>query len=139
MVNVYGLYTGAFNAPKRRREVLQYWQTLSPPSPERDTLQQAFRRGFRGNYRALLIWLYTESLKLCDALYPYVTRKLTGEGKGTEVHGRAPFTFSPRTYVLIDPLCPEPVERALAAMQKDPEMAVTTEKTLGLYWYHRNP
>jgi predicted nucleotidyltransferase len=57
MVNVYGLYVGAFNVPQRRAEVLQYWQTLYPPARESATLARGFSTGFRGRYRPLLHWL----------------------------------------------------------------------------------
>lgn len=139
MVNAYGLYVGAVNRPQDRTELLQYWWTLSPPSREREVLQSGFRNGFRGSYGRLLPWLYSESLKLCDTLYPHVTEKLAGEGCGAELRSRTPFRFSPRTYLLVNPLRPADMAQALALMQKTTEIVVATEKTLKLYLYHRNP
>ncbi len=139
MVNAYGLYIGAFQAPQRRAEVLQYWQGSLPPSREREELQRGFHSGFRGNYRALKHWLYGESLRLCDTLYAHVARKLEGEGCSTDLRSQVPFAFSPRRYLLVDPFRPAEVAQALAVMERSPEVCVATEKTLKLYLYHRNP
>jgi hypothetical protein len=139
MVNAYGFYVGAFVTPQRRTDVLQYWQQVSPLTRESAELSQAFRNGFRGNYRALKPWIYRESLRLGDTLYSHVARKLAGEGCPAELHSHVPFDFARRTYRLVDPLCPVEVARALADMERSPEIYVTTEKTLKLYLYHRSP
>ncbi|HKA54449.1 MAG TPA: hypothetical protein VKJ47_12390, partial [Candidatus Binatia bacterium] len=139
MVNAYGLYVGALQAPQRRAEVLQYWLATNARTRESAELRRAFHAGFRGGYQWLKQWLYGESLKLCDALYPHVARKLEGEGCDTELHARVPFSFSPRTYLLVNPLRPGDVTQALAVMERKTEVVVTTEKTLKLYLYHRNP
>jgi predicted nucleotidyltransferase len=139
MVNAYGLYIGAFDAPQRRAEVLRYWRGSLPPSREREELQRGFHSGFRGNYRALTSWLYRESLRLCDTLYAHVAQKLEGEGCRAEVRSCVPFAFSQKRYFLVDPLRLAEVAQALTVMQKSPEVCVTTEKTLKLYLYHRNP
>lgn len=139
MLNAYGLYVGAFDTPKRRADVLRYWQTFNPPAREYEELWRAFHKGFRGNYRALNQWIYRESLKLCDALAPQVIKKLEGEGGSVELQSQVPFGFSRRTYLLVNPLQPEEVRQALFAMQRRPEVCVTTAQTLTLYLYHRNP
>jgi predicted nucleotidyltransferase len=139
MINVYGLYTGAFAGPQRRRDVLQYWQSLDPPADKYQELCRAFARGFRGNFRALKPWLYGESLKVCDALYARVAAKLEGERCAAELHSYVPFSFSPRTYLVVDPWRLADVTQALAVMEKNAEVVVSTEKTLKLYLYHRKP
>jgi len=139
MVNVYGLYTGAFDGPKRRAEVLQYWQSVNASGPAYKELRRAFHQGFRGNFRALQPWLYGESLKLCDALYAQVAEKLEGEKCPAELHSRVPFSFSRRTYLVVDPWRTADVTQALAVMEKNVEVVVTTEKTLKLYLYYRKP
>lgn len=139
MVNVYGLYVGALDAPKRRTAVLEYWRTLCLPSRELDALTRGFAAGFRSRHRPLLPWLYGESLKLGDTLSQHVTRTLEGGGCDAEVRGRVPFSFAPRTYVLVDPFCEEQVAQALETMQRRADVFVTTENALKLYLYHRNP
>lgn len=139
MVNAYGFYVGVFHTPKRRAAVLQYWRTLCPPSPESEALARGFLTGFRGRYRPLLRWLYGESLKLGEALARHVTRTVEGEGRGGELRGQVPFSFAPRTYLLVDPFCEEQVKGALAAMRSDAHVFVTTVKALKLYLYYRNP
>lgn len=139
MVNAYGLYIGAFDAPQRRAEVLRYWRDSLPPSREREELQRGFHSGFRGNYRALTQGLYGESLRLCDALSAHVAQKLEGEGCNAELRSRMPFAFSRKRYLLVDPLRPTALAQALTIMQGSPEVCVTTEKTLKLYLCHRNP
>ncbi|MBI3801608.1 MAG: hypothetical protein HY268_32130 [Deltaproteobacteria bacterium] len=139
MVNVYGLYIGALHAPQRRAAVLQYWRTLCPPSQELEILTRSFSAGFLGRYRPLLPWLYTEGLKLCNALFLHVPHPLEGEGCGATIHSQVPFSFAPRTYLLVDPLRAEQVTSALAAMQRDAQVFVTTEKALKLSFFHRNP
>jgi len=139
MVNAYGLYVGALHAAKRRAEVLQYWLALCPPSREAETFVRGFSAGFRGRYHPLLPWLYGESLKLCDVFSPHVARALEGTGGGTELRCQAPFSFAPRTYLLVDPFREEHVAQALEAMRRSGEVFVTTEKALKLYLYHRNP
>lgn len=139
MVNAYGLYVGAFDTPKRRDEVLRYWQAVNPPTRESLELRRSFHRGFRGNCRALKQWLYGESLKLCDTLYPHVVQALDGGGCVTELRVQAPFSFSQRTYLLVDPFRPTEVAQALTVMEKNAQVCITTERTLKLYLYHRNP
>jgi hypothetical protein len=139
MVNVYGLYLGAFEGPQRRAAVLAYWRTLCPPSRELTALTRGFVAGFRGRYRYLLQWLYGESLKLSEALATHVTHTLEGEGCGPEVYGQVPFSFAPRTYLLVDPFREDQVTQALATMRHKARIFVTTEKALKLYLYHRNP
>jgi predicted nucleotidyltransferase len=139
MVNVYYLYLGAFHAPKRRVEVFEHWLATVPPSRERDKIQRGFQRGFRGNYRALKQWLYSESLKLCDALHPHVTRELAGKVSDAELRCQVPFSFSQRRYLLVDPLNREQVEHTLETMQTNTGVFVTSETALKLYLYHRNP
>jgi hypothetical protein len=139
MVNVYGLYVGAFDNPQRRAAVLAYWRTLCRPSRELTALIHGFTTGFRGRYRHLLRWLYDESLKLSEALTAHVTHTLEGEGCGSEIHGQVPFSFTPRTYLLVDPFCQDQVTQALETMRHKAGTFVTTEKALKLYLYHRNP
>ncbi|MGE0684428.1 MAG: hypothetical protein AB7P69_26420 [Candidatus Binatia bacterium] len=139
MVNAYGLYIGVLNRPLRRSEVLQYWRILTPPSKEREDVWNGFHNAFRGSYRKLLPWLYRESLKLCDALYPHVAGKLEGEGGSMELRSQPPFRFSRWTYLLVNPLHTIDMSQALARMEKNTEVVVVTEKTLKLYLYHRNP
>jgi hypothetical protein len=55
------------------------------------------------------------------------------------MHSNTPFSFAPRTYLLVNPWREEQVTQALATMQRKAEVFVTTEKTLKLYLYHRNP
>lgn len=139
MVNAYGLYLGALHTPLRRSELLRYWRTLTSPSREQAELWSGFHNGFRGPYGKLLPWLYSESLRLCDALYPHAAYKLDGAGCSAELRSRPPFRFSRRTYLLLDPLHATDVSQALACTEKNPEVVVATEKTLKLYFYHRNP
>jgi predicted nucleotidyltransferase len=139
MVNVYGLYVGAFHMPKRRAEVLRYWQTLCPTARESQTIARGFATGFRGGYRPLLPWLYSEGLKLGDALSLHMSQTLEGGGCGTTVRSQVPFSFAPRTYLLVDPLREEQVTPALAAMRHDSQVFVTTEPILKLSFLYRNP
>jgi len=139
MVNVHGLYVGALDGPQRRAAVLEYWRTLCPPSRELDALTRGFAVGFRGGYRPLLGWLYSESLKLCDTLSQHVIHTLEGRGCDAELHSQVPFSFSPRIYLLVDPSREEQVTEALDTMQRRAEVFVTTERALKLYLYHRNP
>lgn len=139
MINVYGLYVGAFDVPQRRAEVLRYWRTFCPPSKELDAFVRGFAVGFRGRYRSLLCWLYNESLKLSDALSEHVTRILGGGGCDAEVRSQVPFSFTARTYLLVNPFREKQAAQAFDAMQRRSEVFVTTEKALKLYLYHRNP
>lgn len=139
MANAYYLYLGEFHTSKRRAEVLAQWLKDISPSRERDELRGGFQAGFRGNYRALQRWLYIESLKLGEALSLHATRTLAGKISDVELPCQVPFSFSPRRYVLVDPLNRERVEAALETLRKKPEVFVTTEGALKLYLYHRNP
>jgi len=139
MVNVYGLYVQALVASTSRTAVLRYWRTLCPPSRELDALARGFAVGFRGQYRSLLRWLYSESLKLGEALSERVIRTLEGRGCDAEMHSRVPFNFAARSYLLVNPSREDHVAQALETMQRRADVFVTTENALKLYLYHRNP
>ncbi|MGE0682985.1 MAG: hypothetical protein AB7P69_19040 [Candidatus Binatia bacterium] len=139
MVNVYGLYTGALKTSTTRRAALQYWRTFCPPSRELEAFVNGLATGFRGWDRPPLRWLYRESLRLGDALAERVARTLEGKGCAAEAQSNVPFDFSVRVYLLVDSEREEQTMQALDAMQRKAHVFVTTEKTLKLYLYHRNP
>jgi hypothetical protein len=139
MVNVYGLYVGALQAPTSRRGVLRYWRTVRAPSKELEALARGFFSGFRGRYQSLLPWLYFESLKLGEALSEHVTRTLEGENCVSEMSCRTPFTFAHRTYVLVNSFEEGEILQAMEVMRKRVDIFLTTERILKLYLYHRNP
>jgi hypothetical protein len=89
--------------------------------------------------RQLTRLLYQESLILCHLLATQIERKLHIMRREIRLHCAAPFTFTARTYVLVEPLQTEQTEQAVIAMEQDPSVFVTTAEVLALYWYHRNP
>jgi predicted nucleotidyltransferase len=139
MANVFFLYTGTFSEPKNRAEVFQRWRTISPAFRDFTRLFcQHWWSGAAVN-RQLTRLLYRESLTLCRMLAAQVGRKLHVTTGGTPVHCAVPFTFAARTYVIVEPPRSEQIGQALALMEQDPTVFVTTAEALAFYWYHRNP
>ncbi len=139
MVNVYYLYTGAFRAPMRRVDIHAHWSRDSGPSREREQVGRALTGPTPRPAGPSLRWIYAESLRVADALYPHVGRRLDGSLPPGELRTRVPFAFKERVYVLVDPARREQVEAALDRMEREPNVVVATERLLKLYFYHRNP
>ncbi len=139
MVNVLYLCAGAFAGPKRRSEVLAHWSHDVGQRPEHDAIAAAIAGKRPRDPRTLLRWVYNEALIVTEALYAMLASRLGGALPATELRTRVPFGYRSRTYMLVNLHDRSQVDAALARMEREPDLVVTTAHALELYLYHRNP
>jgi hypothetical protein len=141
IVNVRYLCSGAFTGPQRRTEVLAHWSQVGPGRrPEHAAIAAALAgKWLGGDPRAFLRWVYAEALRVMEELYADLGPSVDGALAASEVRTRVPFGYRRRTYVLVDPHDEAAVDAALARMERDPDLVVTTAHAFELYLRHRNP
>jgi hypothetical protein len=138
VVNAAAVYTGEIGEPAPRREVLAHWWAAADET-EAPRIAAAVRHAYRGRFGALRAVIYAETLRALDALARRVDRTLAGPPLPAELRSADVFRGRDVRYLLVDPADGAALAAALAALERDPQIVVTTDAALRLQLLHRNP